>query len=136
HVDSSEYKNFWANLRGGHYQSGEYKRFGKGNREIWILASYNPIMDASGNPFKIVKYATDITGQKLTNADHEGQIHAIGKSQAVIHFNMDGTIISANGNFLKATGYALDDIVGKHHRIFVDPEEASGSAYKEFWESL
>lgn len=62
---SSEYRDFWARLNRGEFQSAEYKRFGKGGREIWIQASYTPILDASGKPFKVVKYALDVTKQKL-----------------------------------------------------------------------
>ena len=60
---SAEYANFWAGLKKGEFQAAEYKRIGKGGREIWIQASYNPIMDPSGRPYKVVKFATDITGQ-------------------------------------------------------------------------
>ena len=80
---------------------GQYKRIGKGGKEVWIQASYNPITDASGKPFKVVKYATDITEQKLRNADFEGQLAAISKSQAVIEFELDGTVRTANENFLR-----------------------------------
>lgn len=133
---STEYNNFWEHLRRGEYSVSEYQRFGKGGKEIWIQASYNPIMDTNGKPFKVVKFATDITAQKLKNADYAGQIEAIGKSQAVIEFNMDGTITNANQNFLNAVGYSLDEIQGKHHRMFVDPQYASGPEYNEFWEKL
>ena len=93
--------------------AGEYKRIGKGGKEVWILASYNPILDETGKPFKVVKFATDVTEQKLRNADLAGQIDAIGKSQAVIEFNMDGTIITANDNFLNTLGYSLAEIKGR-----------------------
>src|SRR5947207_3430161 len=121
--DSSAYRDFWARLARGEYQIAEYKRIGKGGREVWILASYNPILDEKGKPFKVVKFATDVTAQKLRNADLAGQMAAIGKSQAVIEFNMDGTIITANGNFLNAVGYLLAEIKGQHHSMFVDPSE-------------
>ncbi|MDD1795099.1 PAS domain S-box protein [Enterovibrio sp. ZSDZ42] len=135
-ASSNEYKDFWKRLAKGEFQAGEYKRVGKGGREIWIQASYNPIMDASGRPFKVVKYATDITKQKLKNADFEGQIEAIGKSQAVIEFDMSGTIVSANDNFLNAMGYTLNEVKGLHHSIFVDPKESNSAEYKAFWEKL
>ena len=93
-------------LNRGEYQAAEYKRIGKGGKEVWIQASYNPILDLNGKPFKVVKYATDMTEQKLRNADYMGQIAAIGKSQAVIEFKMDGTVLTANDNFLKALGYS------------------------------
>jgi methyl-accepting chemotaxis protein len=134
--DSASYRDFWSRLNRGQLEAGEFKRLGKGAREIWILASYNPILDESGKPFKVVKFATDVTQQKLTAADNDGQIEAIGKSQAVIEFNMDGTIRNANPNFLAALGYSLPEIQGRHHSMFVEPVEAASAAYREFWAAL
>src|SRR5580698_190245 len=133
--DSAEYREFWARLGRGQFEAAEYKRYGKGGKEIWILASYNPILDDAGKPFKVVKFASDVSDQKLKAANFSGQVEAIGKSQAVIEFNMDGTIITANENFLGAVGYRLDEIKGKHHQMFVPPNE-QGDAYREFWASL
>jgi methyl-accepting chemotaxis protein len=134
--DSAEYRGFWDALRRGEYQAQEFKRVAKGGRPIWIQASYNPLLDRRGKPFKVVKFATDITQQKLRNADCEGQLKAIHKAQAVIEFNLDGTIITANDNFLNALGYRLDEIQGQHHRIFVEPAERDSAAYRAFWDSL
>jgi methyl-accepting chemotaxis protein len=134
--DSAAYREFWAALNRGDYQSAEYKRLGKGGKEVWILATYNPILDEAGKPFKVVKFATDVTEQKLKAADSDGQIAAIGKSQAVIEFNMDGTIRSANPNFLNAMGYVLSEIQGRHHSLFVEPAERNSHAYTEFWQTL
>lgn len=134
--DSATYREFWAALNRGEYQAAEYKRFGKGGKEVWLLASYNPLLDERGKPFGVAKFATDVTAQKLTNADLAGQIEAIGKSQAVIEFNMDGTVITANDNFLKALGYALSEIQGKHHSMFVEPAVRDTAAYRESWASL
>jgi methyl-accepting chemotaxis protein len=134
--DSAAYREFWARLNRGEFDAGEYKRLGKGGREIWILATYNPILDEAGKPFKVVKFATDVSAQKLKAADNDGQIEAIRKSQAVIEFNMDGTIRSANENFLAATGYSLHEIQGKHHGMFVEPAERNSPAYAAFWERL
>lgn len=136
YAKSSAYKEFWAKLNRGEYESAEYKRLGKGGKEVWIQASYNPILDLSGRPFKVVKYATDVTAQKLAAADAAGQIAAISKSQAVIEFNLDGTIIGANENFLKTLGYSLSEIRGKHHRMFVDEATRGSTEYKEFWAAL
>ncbi|MBI1249761.1 PAS domain S-box protein [bacterium] len=133
---SADYKNFWDRLRRGEYDAGEYKRIGKGGKEVWIQASYNPILDAEGKPYKVVKFATDVTEQKLRNADFAGQMEAISKAQAVIEFNMDGTIISANENFLNTLGYSLDEIKGRHHQMFVEKDYATSSEYKEFWAKL
>ena len=134
--ESSSYREFWDGLNRGEYSAAEYKRIGKGGKEVWILASYNPILDERRRPFKVVKFATDVTQQKLSTADLAGQISAIGKSQAVIEFNMDGSIISANGNFLHALGYSLDEVQGRHHSMFVDPAERNSAEYREFWAKL
>lgn len=134
--NSPEYKMFWADLAAGKFNAGEYKRIGKGGKEIWIQASYNPIIGVNGKPIKVVKYATDITDQKVMNANFQGQIEAISKSQAVIEFNMDGTIIFANDNFLSALGYRLNEVKGQHHSLFVDADERNSADYKRFWEKL
>ena len=134
--NSLEYTQFWQNLNKGQFSSGEYKRFGKGGKEIWINASYNPIMDAKGKPFKVVKYASDTTQEKLRTADYEGQIQAIGKSQAIIEFDLTGKILTANENFLSTVGYSLGEIKGKHHSMFVDSQYANSSEYREFWQDL
>ena len=136
YAESDAYREFWQKLGRGEFFTGEFQRFGKGNKEIWIQASYNPIKDLSGRPFKVVKYASDVTDQKFKNANFEGQIGAISKSQAVIEFELDGTIITANDNFLNAMEYRLDEVQGRHHRIFVDPEEARSPEYAAFWQRL
>jgi len=134
--DSGAYREFWARLGSGEFQSAEYKRFGKGGKEVWILASYNPILDDSGKPFKVVKFASDVSEQKLKNADFAGQIEAIGKSQAVIEFSMDGHVLTANENFLGALGYSLAEIKGKHHSMFVPQDQRDSAPYRAFWADL
>jgi len=134
--DSADYREFWEALNRGEYQAAEYKRIAKGGREVWILASYNPILDETGKPLGVVKFATEVTAQKLKNADLAGQIEAIAKSQAVTEFNMDGTITAANENFLAALGYTFSEIQGKHHGMFVDPLERDSAAYRDFWTNL
>ncbi len=133
---STDYRMFWEKLGRGEYDAGQYKRIGKGGKEVWIQASYNPILDAAGKPFKVVKYATDITQQKLQAADFEGQIAAIGKAQAVIEFSLDGKIIGANDNFLNALGYRLEEIRGQHHSMFVENAYRASPEYRLFWEKL
>jgi methyl-accepting chemotaxis protein len=133
---SVEYKQFWEALNRGEAQTDEFKRYGKGGKEVWIQASYTPVKDVNGKVFKVVKYATDVTRQKLMNADYQGQIDGINASQAVIEFNPDGTIIRANDLFLGVLGYRLDEIKGQHHSMFVDPEYKSSVEYQQFWEAL
>jgi methyl-accepting chemotaxis protein len=133
---SHEYAQFWKDLNAGKFQTAEYKRFGKGGKEIWIQASYTPTMDFEGKPFKVVKYATDVTAQKTRTADFEGQLAAISKAQAVIEFNLDGTVLTANENFLAVMGYRLDEVKGRHHRMFVEPAFAASHEYAQFWADL
>jgi methyl-accepting chemotaxis protein len=133
---SPAYTQFWAALGRGEHQTAAFKRIGKGGREVWLQASYNPVLGRGGRTRQVLKIATDITKAKLEAADHEGQIAAIDKSQAVIAFAMDGTVLTANAKFLAALGYRLDEIQGRHHSIFVDPAERDGAAYRTFWEGL
>ncbi|WCL54497.1 methyl-accepting chemotaxis protein [Gimibacter soli] len=135
-AESAAYGEFWQQLQRGEFVSGEFRRTGKGGREIWLQATYNPILGADGTPIRVVKFASDITAQKLENAEIAGKLAAIGKTQAVIEFTPDGTILTANENFLKTVGYGLDEITGQHHRMFVDPSESAGASYRAFWEQL
>jgi methyl-accepting chemotaxis protein len=130
------YREFWEALKRGEFQAAEYKRVGKGGKEVWIQASYNPIKGPDSKPFKVVKFASDVTARKMRDADTQGQLNAIGKSQAVIEFNLDGTIITANENFLQTLGYRLDEIQGRHHSMFVDEKEKQSAAYRQFWDAL
>ncbi|MFH6785300.1 MULTISPECIES: methyl-accepting chemotaxis protein [Methylobacterium] len=135
-AESPDYRDFWARLSRGEYHAGEFKRRGKDGSEVWIQATYNPILDATGRTLKIVKYAADITAAKQHAADTAGKIEAALRSQAVIEFDMDGIILDANGHFLKAMGYGLDEVVGRHHRMFVTPDQGESRSYAEFWEAL
>jgi len=255
--ESAEYKAFWEALRRGEFQSATYKRIGKGGKEIWIQASYNPILDANGKPFKVVKFATDVTAAEdaarealfkssafegssvammmidrdfmvthvnesttkllSENADvfrefwpnfnadeiigscidifhknpahqrqllsdpsrlpyqtdiaigdfrfalsvggvfdakgdyvgnvlewsdvtadrlNAGMLSALDRAQATIEFSLDGKVVEANENFLSVMGYSLDEIKGKHHSTFVDPEYKNSPDYAAFWEAL
>ena len=129
--ESAGYREFWAKLNRGEFQGGQYKRLGKGGKEIWIQASYNPILDAGGKPAGVIKFATDITAQKIKSMEDAGKIDAISRAQAVIAFNMDGTIVDANKNFLDAMGYLLDDIGGKQHGIFRLPSDRDSASDRE-----
>jgi methyl-accepting chemotaxis protein len=129
---SESYRRFWENLGRGESETGEYHRIGKGSKEIWINASYNPILDANGRVTKVVKFAVDISKQKL----REAELAALSKSQAVIEFNLDGSVVTANENFLKALGYTLDEIKGKHHSMFCENSYTASPEYRQFWANL
>lgn len=133
---SDAYRAFWAKLRRGEFDAGEYKRIGKGGREVWIQASYNPVRDGDGKLTKVVKYAQDITERSVQMADFSGQVAAISRSNAVIEFDLDGNIRHANENFLSVVGYGLGDIAGKHHSLFVDEAYKNSAEYREFWAKL
>ena len=135
-ADSDEYAAFWKKLGQGESDVSEYKRIGKNGREIWIQASYNPILGRNGKVVKVVKFATDITRSRLQAAEDAGKIAAISRVQAVIEFTASGEILTANDNFLAVLGYTLGEIRGRHHSMFVDPAYAQSPDYEEFWQSL
>jgi methyl-accepting chemotaxis protein len=134
--DTPAYREFWTALRRGEYSSAEFKRIAKDGREVWLQASYNPILDLNGVPFKVVKFGTDVTEARTESANNKGQIQAINRSQAVIEFGLDGTVLNANENFLRATGYTLAEIKGRHHAMFVVPAERDTPEYRAFWQAL
>ncbi|MDZ7603539.1 MAG: PAS domain-containing methyl-accepting chemotaxis protein [Hoeflea sp.] len=129
------YAEFWKKLGRGEYDKAQYKRLTKNGDEIWIEASYNPVYRGN-KPYKVVKFASDVTAQRLKAAEDAGKLNAISRSQAMIEFKPDGTILFANENFLGAVGYTQDDIVGKHHRMFCEPDYARGAEYAQFWSKL
>jgi methyl-accepting chemotaxis protein len=132
---SAEYKQFWRNLAAGNFDQRQYKRVAKGGREIWIEATYNPVLKG-GRPHKVVKLATDITAMKLKSLDAEGKLAALNRAQAIIEFTPTGQIINANENFLSAMGYTLSEIVGRHHSMFCDADYAASTDYRDFWKGL
>ncbi len=132
----SETQSTWQTLKKGTFVGKELRSIKKDGSEIWLSAIYNPVLDDHGNVFKVVMFGTDITSQKLLNNDYIGQIKAIRQAQAHIEFDMQGNILTANDAFLATTGYSLDEIVGKHHRIFVKPELASSEKYQKLWDNL
>ncbi|TXN62995.1 PAS domain S-box protein [Methylobacterium sp. WL30] len=134
--DAPAYHAFWDALRRGEPQTREFKRVAKNGHEVWIQATYSPVLDRAGRVSKIVKFASDITAQVQRAIDQEGQLAALNRSQAVIEFTLDGTILTANANFLDAVGYRLDEIRGQHHSLFVDANERTGEAYRSFWGQL
>jgi methyl-accepting chemotaxis protein len=134
--DTPEYREFWEKLRRGERQSAQYKRMARNGRPLWVQATYYPVPDSRGKPFKIVKYTVDITEQMLVQADGIGQLAAISKAQCVAEFDLDGTIRTANDNFLRAFGYSLDEVRGKHHGMFMAPAERESAEYRAFWAKL
>ena len=134
--ESREYQEFWRKLNCGEYQAAEYKRIGKGGKEVWIQASYNPILDLNGKPFKVVKFATDISQAKVASLNNQRQIAESNRTQAVVEFTHEGICLTANDNFCRTMGYELAEIKGRHHRTFVDPAYRDSREYQQFWSDL
>ena len=133
---SAEYRAFWARLGRGEFDSGEYKRIGKGGKEVWLQASYTPVLNRRGKVVKVVKLALDVTAAKMKSAEDASMLEAIFRSQAVIEFDLDGSILSANANFLKVIGYEAQEVVGRKHSLFAEPGYAASRDYAQFWERL
>ncbi|MBR7799833.1 PAS domain S-box protein [Undibacterium fentianense] len=114
----------------------EYRIIDRSGREHWVSESASGVRDDAGNIEWIDGVIIDITDSKRRNAEFEGIVDAIGRSLAVVEFDLFGTILHANQIFLQLTGYQLDDLVGKHHAILCAPSEANSVAYQELWETL
>ena len=135
-AESDAYAAFWAKLAAGQPDAREYKRLGKNGRPVWIQASYNPVLDRRGRVRKIVKAATVTTEAKLRAAESEAKMRALSLVQAVIEFTPGGEICAANDIFLDLMGYRLDEILGRHHRIFVEAAHRDTADYRAFWATL
>ena len=136
YANSSDYRQFWQRLNAGEFFSDRFKRIGKGGKVVWIEASYNPILGEDGRPYKVVKFATDITERVIAENDAKGQLAAINRAMAVIEFDLTGNILRANENFLQALGYQAIEVAGKHHRVFVEDNYANSADYRQFWQRL
>lgn len=135
-ASTNEYANLWDRLGRGESISGRFRRLSKDGQVIWLQASYNPILDVLGHPYKVVKFAVDITKDMVSAAETKGKIDAIGLSQAVIEFDMQGNVLHANPNFLRTMGYTLSEIRGQHHSMFCEPGLVQSQSYRDFWADL
>ncbi|KAF1030948.1 MAG: Biofilm dispersion protein BdlA [Pseudomonas sp.] len=133
---SADYTQLWTQLRNGQFQSGTFERVAANGESIWLEASYNPVRDDTGTVVKVVKYALDVTRKMQAESEANAKLEAIDRAMAVMEFNLDGTVISANNNFLQRVGYSLAQVQGQHHRLFCKPELANSSAYNDFWRRL
>jgi len=135
-VNSAEYQRFWQRLAAGESFSDKFLRLAKGMRPVWLEASYIPVTDRRGRVFKIIKIAADISERMQSSLEQASIINAIGRSMAVIAFNPDGYVLEANENFLKATGYQADEVIGQHHRLFCSDTLSQSDEYRQFWARL
>lgn len=130
------YKEFWSALAAGTAKSGQFERVSKGGSTIWLEASYTPVQDANGKTVSVIKFAQNVTEARKAALADAAKMAAIDRSMAVIEFKPDGTILRANPAFLSVMGYTEGEIAGKHHRLFVSPEETRSPEYASFWQEL
>lgn len=135
-ADRAQHNGFWQEVLAGRLKSGEFKRIGKGGKEVWIHASYTPITDPQGRLLGVIKLALDITQSRNEQAAQQSRLSALYRSQAVIEFSLDGTVLDANSNYCQLTGYERHELVGKPHRQLCEPSFADSPHYQQFWETL
>lgn len=133
---SAQYTELWSRLKNGQFQSGTFERINSQGQPIWLEASYNPIKDASGRVVKVVKYAMDVTAKVQQESEANAKLEAIDRAMAVIEFDLEGNVLTANQNFLTRMGYTLAELKGKHHRLFCTSELVNSGAYQDFWRRL
>jgi len=133
---SAEYRKFWQRLAAGEFIRERFLRRHKQGQEVWLEASYNPIKGPDGSIEGVLKLATDITALVAREQEQNSMVEAISRSMAVIAFNPKGEVLEANENFEQTMGYRLNEIRGKHHRMFCTREEADSVEYRRFWERL
>lgn len=135
-TQSTEYKSLWTKLNEGEFVPYKGKHIGKNGKEIWLDASYNPLIDPKGKVYGVIKIATDVTFLEYSNNIMSHKLDSLGRAQAVIDFSIDGIVTEVNENFLATMGYSREEVLGKHHSMFVDEEYAKSSDYREFWSTL
>ncbi|MBN6774114.1 PAS domain S-box protein [Pseudomonas granadensis] len=133
---SAQYTELWSRLKNGQFQSGTFERINSQGQPIWLEASYNPIKDAAGRVVKVVKYAMDVTAKVQQESEANAKLQAIDRAMAVIEFDLEGNVLTANQNFLTRMGYTLAELKGKHHRLFCTSELVNSGAYQDFWRRL
>ena len=134
--ESAEHKEFWEGLLRGRPYSGEIRLLGKGGKETWAATTFYPIRNGQGPVYRIHQFASDVTETKLRNADYASQVAAVRRSQVVIEYAMDGTILDVNENFEKLFGYGREELLGKNAGMFVDEQTRQSAAFKEVWAKL
>lgn len=133
-AQSSEYRRFWQQLKQGLAQSGTFSRLHRQGNTIWLEATYLPVFDEQGTVTKVMKIASDVTEKQRQSVARQAVLNALHLSMAVIEFATDGTIITANDNFLTTMSYRSEQIVGQHHRLFCDADFYQQQPH--FWHEL
>ena len=127
---------FWSTLLRDRQATGVFSRNTLNGQEIWINALYAVLNDDTGSAERVFLFAEDVTERQQRQADLTGKWDAINNSQAVVEYDVDGRVLSANDGFLKLVGYSLREIVGQHHSMFFTPDYIQTEEYRDFWFSL
>jgi PAS domain S-box-containing protein len=135
-LDLANYEKVWRDLKAGLPHSGEFKRTDKYGNDVWLRATYSPIKDRSGKPYKILKLAFDITEDKKLRLEFKEQLDSFKRSSAIVEFDMQGKIIEVNDNFVDLMEYSRDEIMGQDHSIIVPDEIKSSKSYQALWHKL
>jgi len=137
HVKSGEFHQRFKNSmsRGEHFAGAVRLLRGNGD-EAWLRSIVQPVRSSDGRIRHISFYASDLTRTIEASREHENLIGALVRSTAVIEFDLNGNVLSANDRFLNGMGYSLAQIKGKHHRTFCAPDEYNSAEYQNFWRRL
>jgi methyl-accepting chemotaxis protein len=135
-AQSAAYKQFWSRLRAGDFVSETFRRVAADGHTVWLEATYNPVKDESGKVLKVVKYALDVTERIEAEQYARSKLEAIDRAMAVIEFDLEGRILSANKNLLQLVGYSAAELIGKNHRQLCPSEVSNSSEYADFWRRL
>ncbi len=130
------YRRIKQALQTGDHLVGAFRLLRGNGEEAWLRVIFQPIRNSRAELVSFSLFANDLTRTIETSKEHEGIINALLRSTAVIEFNLKGEVLNANPNFLNSMGYSFEQIKGKHHSMFCDPQEANSLAYKDFWAKL
>ncbi|MNM64639.1 Biofilm dispersion protein BdlA [compost metagenome] len=130
------YQRMKAAITRGEHLNGAFRLLRGNGQEAWLRSILQPVRSSDGRIRHFSLHSSDLTRTIETSREHESLIKALMRSTAVIEFNLDGLVLTANDRFLRTVGYSLEQIRGKHHRLFCDPEEANSPGYKAFWDNL
>lgn len=133
--NSNEYSDFWATLNRGQYVSAEFMRINKSGKEVWIQGSYNPILDPNGRPYKVVKFATDVTAQHDFYAEMQVRADIMNRTSIVSEADLRGDIVTVNDKFIEVSKYSREELIGQPHNTTRHPDMPK-EVFKELWSTI
>ncbi|RZI89718.1 MAG: methyl-accepting chemotaxis protein [Pseudomonas sp.] len=130
------YERMKAAISTGAHLNGAFRLLRGNGEEAWLRSILQPVRDFEGRIKYFTLHSSDLTRTIASSREHESLINALMRSTAVIEFSLDGHVLTANERFLQTMGYRLEQVKGKHHRLFCEPEEANSAGYQLFWDKL